>query len=480
MIRNCIRWIAALSSAITVIACGGDMMAGVSSGGTGFAAGAVTGFGSIIVDGKRWDVRDARIETQVDPAQPAVLAEVKLGQRVEIDFQISGTARTVRIEANVIGRVSAIADSGTGFTVAGQAVRVNENASEGPVTVFVGYDTVSEMRSDDVVEVHGAPRYDTAFGGYLIDATRVEKLASLPAGLIRVAGVAEGVANGIFRVGRLTVNTSSATVFAPAGSSPTNGGRVVVWGREPIGNGPSMAADFVRTRVTPTPSGAGEVSGAISRLDSAQLSFEVNGIRVAARDATVISSGPALASGVYVSVTGTFLADGSLKAAEIRVRDKPPGDAQVELKGVVTDLSSSGEITVRGVTVDAGTVPVNGCGNTLLATGQFLEVKGKIINNVVTAVSVDCTTTPPPDATLAFKGTAEKVDVDQRTFTLKPADASQRVATWSDTTLFVDVTPATLAGKSVEVEGYIRGNALVATKVKAISGLSSATAGRRK
>jgi hypothetical protein len=468
MIRNHVRWIAVLMAAVIVIGCGGGLVAGVGSGGSGFAAGIITGFGSIVVDGNPWDVRDARIEAQVDPSQPAALAEAKLGQRVEIAFQNSGTANTVRIDANIVGRVSDISTSATppSFAVAGQTVRINADADNGPITIFVGYTTIADMSVSDAVEIHGTTRFDSTLGRYYIQATRIEKLTALPAGLIRVGGIVEALGTGSFRLGGLIVNTTISTVIVPAARALANGQRVVVWGHEPLAAGPVLSADFVRIKDTPPAAGAGEVAGLISRLDVARLTFEVNGIAVDARTALVVPANQALADGIYVIATGSFSADGTLSAAQVRIRRSGTGQAQVELKGAITDFVNGGNFLVRGVPVDATAATMNGCGNTPLANGLFIEVAGNIVNSIVKAVSITCDATPPADATLTFSGTANNVNIDARTFMLTIAGIATRAASWTDKTLFVDVTPATLAGKTVEVEGFVRQGVLVATKIK--------------
>lgn len=473
MIRGCARMLAALALVASVAACGGGLLAGVGSGGSGFgvATGIVTGFGSIVVDGVPWDVRDARIETQLDPAQSATLAEAKLGQHVEIDFPSSGVAATVRIEADAIGHVSAVGASATpaGFTVAGQTVRINSDPNSGPVTIFVGYTMLSDVRVDDAVEVHGASIFDATLGQYVIQASRVEKLATLPAGLVRVAGIVQTLGADSFHLGGLTVSTSSATNIVPAATSLANGQRVIAWGHEPLGAGPTLGADFIRIKAPLPAAQPGEVAGLVSSFDPARLTFEINGIAVDAHGALMVPAGQALGNGIYVVATGAFLADGTLSASQVQIRKSALGDIQVQLRGVITDFAGIDRFTVRGVMVDATAATMNGCVNSPLASGLFVEVGGNIANNIVKAVSITCDASPPVDATLTFKGTAENVNADAHTFTLTIAGAAVRTVNWTDNTLFAGVTPATLGGQSVQVDGFMRQGALVATAVRSVS-----------
>lgn len=392
MIRVWLRWAAVAATASVVVACGGGLIAGVGSGGSGFAAGTVTGFGSVVVDGKAWDVSNARIEEEVDPSVAPVSAQAKLGQQVEIEFAASGTAGTVRIEANVVGHVSDVnaAARPPEFTVAGQLVRINSDASHGPVTFFAGYGSSADVQTGDVVEVHGATVYDNALGRYTIQATRIDKLAALPAGLVRVTGVVESLAGQTFRLGGLSVDLTAASVIVSATRALADGQRVVVWGREPLAAGPTLTADFVRIK-DPLPTATpGEVSGVVSRFDVARSTFGINGIVVDARNATMAPMGQGVGNGVYAVVTGTFRADGTLGASRVDMGRGAPGSVQVALKGPITDFVNVGDFVVRGVPVDASAATLTGCANSPLADGVLVEVRGNIADSVVRAVSVQC------------------------------------------------------------------------------------------
>ena len=73
----------ALALGLSMAACGGDD-GGVGSGGTGsFASGTITGFGSIIVNGVRYDDSEARV---VDAAgKVGSSRDLQLGMVVEVD-----------------------------------------------------------------------------------------------------------------------------------------------------------------------------------------------------------------------------------------------------------------------------------------------------------------------------------------------------------------------------------------------------------
>lgn len=474
-----LRCALALAATIALAACGGgEQIARTGGSGTGIASagGTVTGFGSVIVDGETWDDRDARVEVEVNPATGFSAAESRLGQRVEIEYATRGTAQRVLLQAEVIGRVSEISAGATPpqFKVAGQTVRINTDADLGPITVFEGVAGVAALQLNDVVEVHGSSRFDTQASRYVIVASRVEKRATLPAGLVRVSGVVEGhsAAQNRFRLGELSVALTPGTVLVPANRALADGQRVVVWSDDPLGGTPSaptLTADYVRILERGSVSGSerSDIAGVISRFNAGTLSFEIGGIRVNARSAIIVPASQSLADGRYVVATGSFDGNGVLQATQVRIRSRGGNDVEVELKGSITDFVSAADFRVRGVPVDAsGASPRPGCPATL-ANGLYVEVEGRVSASTgrVQAERLRCIDNPA-GRVLTVEGTASAVSTVTRSFTLTGATGPTRSVSWTPLTFFEGVTPETLAGASVQVDGYGVGPTLVATKVR--------------
>ena len=111
--------------------------AGVGSGGSGYSTGTVTGFGSVVVDGVHIDDRNATADSEVSggTTEPA---DVKLGQRVEVETSQDGVAKAIHVMAEVIGLVQSVDSAGQKLVVAGQTVLINSDANKGPVTVYDG------------------------------------------------------------------------------------------------------------------------------------------------------------------------------------------------------------------------------------------------------------------------------------------------------------------------------------------------------
>jgi hypothetical protein len=399
-------WAAALAASLLVFSvagCGGDeQVARTGSGGTGIATtvGTVTGFGSVIVDGDRWDDRGAVVDVENDPRQAAavVTGGARLGQRLSIESRADGQADRIRIEPLLIGRVEAVsAAAGTPSTIriAGQEVRLNIDPNRGPVTFFDGFSQLSDLTpgGGSVTEVHGTLVWDARLARHLIEASRIEKLADLPAGLIRVTGiVSDRTADG-FRLGDLLVRVSNSALVVPANRAITNGQAVTAWGSA-LATTPSLTltADAVRIRqLDAQPAGASaRLSGTVSRLDPANASFELAGVPVSARNATIVPANQTLADGQYAIVRGRVGNDGVLQADQVRIRRKQTGEPEVELTGPITDYAADASFRVRGTPVNAaGVAPRPRC-PALLANGVVVSIEGSIQNNVVQADKLSC------------------------------------------------------------------------------------------
>ena len=464
-IQGLVQAVATLGCIVLIASCGG---AGeVGSGGTGAALGTVTGFGSIIVDGVRFDDSNATVQVENVPDQQDP-GEAKLGQRVEIDFETEGVARTVRIEPEVVGSVSAT--SGTGLTLLGQSVVINTDILSGPVTQFAnGYASLADVKVSDVVEVHGVARLQGA--GYVIQATRIEKRSAPPA-YLRVAGIVSGLtgpASGPhFTLGGLGVDTAGAVVV-PASRSLADGQPVVVWARaanlKTSGAGaPSLTANLVRIREQASSSQRAYLGGVVSGRTG--TSFSLGGVAVNYANALVTPAGSVIGNGQYVQVRGDFAADGSLVASGVKIRDGR-FEPDAELRGTVSGFDApTKSFKVRDITVVATTAILDSsCPAGGLADGLFVEIKGRLSLTGIVALNIKCDSDEPAGAIVERRGVASKPGA--RTFTLTPTAGPPLEVRWTALTYFRDVAPDALDGKALRVDGILAAtNTLIATKIR--------------
>lgn len=462
----------ALTAALFLGACGGgaSMETGVGSGGSGapvdplaVGVGTVTGFGSVIVNGERYDERSAAVfvDERPDRIEPATIAAVRLGVHLEFEHRDRVIERAT-VASELIGPVASVAASG--FVVLGQNVRVNADAAH--PTAFDGFDALSDLANGAVVEVHGV----RAPTGEVL-ATRVE-LRPRDAG-VRLAGAALAVDGRQFRIGAQPVDASGATVLPP-GAAIAPGQRVVVWG-ETVDGSATLRATAVRVD---TPA-IGE--NALVTLDGVvdafrdRASFRVGGVTVDATSAT-FSGGTAadLADGRPVRVDGRFTG-GTLHATEVELlaATAPP---VTTLTGAITDfVEAAAPFRIREslVRVDAQTTwQVGTAAN--LANGVQVRVVGPLVAGVVQAQSIELLPLPAAEQRVVAGRIAAPLAVERDGSGTFRLDGTALDVRTTPATVYRNGTPADLAvGRQVSVHGRLDGAVFAAEEVRYLDALAT-------
>lgn len=371
---------AALSGLLLITACGGGGGDGATASDTpptataaAFTQGTITGFGSVIVNGVRFD--DSGCTVTDDSGTAQALSALRLGMRVEIDSSAVDTstatarAHALRFGDLVTGPVEAVDAAAGTLTVLGQGVDVTTS------TVFDDSlaGGLAGVAAGAVVEVHGL--LDTATGR--ITATRIEPESSATAYKLRGVVSALDSTAKTFRIGAATISyagvaTVPATLADGVNLRVTLATAAVagVWQAQSLG---------ARARSTTTAAQA-HVRGAITAFTSA-TAFSIDGIAVDASSATFPDGSAGLALGVQVEVHGT-LTNGTLVATRVSLESRHRGDddRKYELHGSITSVDSTAKTFVlRGVTVSyGGTLTyVNGTEAGLVA-GARVEVRGTV------------------------------------------------------------------------------------------------------
>jgi hypothetical protein len=365
------------AAALLLAGCGGGG-AGPSSGGTGaaptsFATGHISGFGSIIVNGVRFD--DSAATVLDDDGNRSSREALKLGMGVEIrGGSISddgkgprAPASEIRHGAELLGPVSAIDAVAKTLVVLGQTVRVLDTTviDERLVGGFAG------IVIGAVLEVHGT--LDAATGVYT--ATRVGPSAAAEGFRIR------GIVANLDSVAR-TFNIGSALIsyagIAPVPANLANGAQVRVRLQTVQVAGAWIATRLDGNGLRPDDASEAELEGTITAFTS-KTSFSVNGIPVDATNA-VFGDG-ALALGVKVEVKGSAV-NGVVVATRVSVEDEEEHHAEgFELHGAIASIDTVAKIfMLREVKVSyAGPgIDYRGGSEAGLAVGVKLEVKGKL------------------------------------------------------------------------------------------------------
>ncbi len=325
------------AAAMAVVACGGsDDSAPVQPASSSTVVGAITGFGSVIVNGVKFD--DSAATVTMDGAL-ATRDRLRVGMVVQIRGRIhndgTGVADSIRYDDCAEGPITAINRVQNTVTVMGQTVQVDDG------TVFDGV-TLRDMNSfaiGDVVEVSCLP--DPANNRW--QARRIEYRGPFANGAteVEVKGAVSNLdlAAGTCTVGGQPVNFAGiAAADRPAGLA--NGMNVEAAGRN-YANG-LLTADRLRDRDRDriqTPDGDGiEVEGYVADFVSI-ANFKLNGQVVNAASATIKNGTAAdLRNGLKVEAEGT-MSNGVLvaKVVVIKLQTNVRVEAGMQAKDVAAN-----------------------------------------------------------------------------------------------------------------------------------------------
>ena len=372
----------ALLSALMMISCGdgshGTLTAGGGIGGTGkISRGAITAFGSIVVNGTEFDTSNAIVIVggeEIGVGDDSVLDNLDIGMVVTVEGtgsedDNSAIADRVTYNDNVEGPVESISDidpSRKEIVVLGQTVIVNV------VTVFKGT-TFGAIAQNDMVEVSGLVD-DTG----AIWATFLEKTGEFTPGLVvEVQGFVVNLDAGLetFEINDLMVNYAFVDISGLPGRALADGLLVEVEGTLDATGGEMLATEIeLADEVEVEDADQIEVTDFVTDVDSA-LEFTVGSQVVHTDVDTVFVDGTSddIGIGVKLEAEGT-LVDGILVAEEIEFWEPD----QIEVEGLVTnDALAPAEFTVgdQVVHTDVDTVFEDGRPEDVIL-GVKLEVKG--------------------------------------------------------------------------------------------------------
>jgi hypothetical protein len=355
----------------------------VGSGGTGAPAGAaagafsqgpINGFGSIIVNGVRYDDANARVVDD-DGNVLSASADLHLGSTVDVEAATpdSNGVTQIRVHDDLVGPVTAPWDAASSsIQVLGETVDIDD-------TTFVDGITggVPALVAGTVVEVSSL--YDPVADVY--HATRIGLKPN--ASFYAVRGAVAAPAGGSFRIGGQVFDYGSLGL--PAGFAT---GRIV---RMRLETAPSSQGHWqviaIMNGVDLPPDGrTGDLRGAVGAVVDGSHAY-VAGVLV---DASMASRGPSdgrFATGALVVVHGT-MSGTALVASRVDFKPGPPtagsaGGSQYttgfEITGnILTPVSvSSHTFGLRGpTTVDYATATFTGGTAADLALGRKVKVEG--------------------------------------------------------------------------------------------------------
>ncbi|MEK7762831.1 MAG: DUF5666 domain-containing protein [Nitrospirota bacterium] len=367
---------------------GGGASTGTASGSSA-ASGTITGFGSVIVNGKKFETNGASVMVDGQPVPSCTVNSVeqcglKEGMTVKVSGSFSGSSHSASIitqEDTVEGPITNVDVPNSRFEVLGQIVLVDEN------TKFDSGVSLNNLADGQVVEVSGFVKSDGIIAASFIERKALTVGCSL---VCEVKGTIKSHVHGTtsFQIGNLTVNYGAAGVdigdMPPPSGSNWNGLFVEVKGTSLSGT------TLTATKVEPENQGVGnnvdelEVEGFVTKAGSASgniIDFTIGDTQVRTTASTLFRGGTVdeIVVGAKMSAEGRF--DGStLIAKHVKFHEsvKLEGNAAVNgnlltlagLPGVIITVNSQTELKDGG-----NPITLNDLG------GNHVRVRGRVSGN---------------------------------------------------------------------------------------------------
>ena len=387
-------------AAALLSACGGGGSGSGTVNPTTARVGAVTGFGSVFVNGIEYETDGASISID---GQSASESELEVGMIVHIEGYDDGSvghatsiSNSDELEGLVISNGVDPATQIGSMDIMGQTININATTIfESKVT---GILQPSDVVAGNIVDVNG---YSDGNGNVYASRLEVKAadlatyLAAHPEGM-EVKGIVGTIdsMNMTFQLGGIVVNYAAAMIDISGGlqegqyvevksTSGLNASNELVASKIELENGGQMGYHG-------SEDDEAEIKGVITQ-DYANGQFMMGGITIIVTDSTELSDVTAaqLIAGTTVEVEGQYDADGNLVAHEIDLEDESDYEVNGVIQSIVVDGTNTGTITLMDSTVivvtpdtmmvdqrDGGMMPVHMFNLTSLANGDYIEVHG--------------------------------------------------------------------------------------------------------
>ena len=370
---------------------------GVGSGGTGIssaAVGAITGFGSIIVNGVRYETDRAAL-TLSDSDTLKLGMTVRVRGVINADL-VNGVASTIESSADARGAVAALDLANNTLVIWYTKIHVDDS------TVFAGgLMSLQDLRVGDPVQVWGLP--DSGTG---LRATRIERVAAGAAPIISGTAQAVDVSTSTVQVGGLRVAfTPAALESAGLTTAQLEGQLVRVRGTEQDAT-IAQAAVEPWYPVSPADGERLSVEGLITRFTSL-ASLQVDGVPVDASSAKISGRQASIGLGARVQIEGAWRA-GVLVATRLKLREPANSgsggsgsgsgsgsgdqDDDYSARGNIGAFRSASDFKIQGQDINAGGAGVVFVGGTAanLRNGTRVFVTGsRVVNDQLIAERVE-------------------------------------------------------------------------------------------
>ena len=296
-------------------ACGGTSANGV--GGTGITQGRVTGFGSMFVNGVKFNTDNASFTR--DEVSSKKQEDFKTGEIVTIKGTVdegrkTGIATEVIFSDTLEGTVTSLPTTNS-IGILGQNITTNN------LTIFHGFNKLSDLKLGNIVEVSGFNSQNkiTASSIQLIDT-------SFTVGSkLEIEGEISDLKRDslTFKINDLIIDYSNANFFDTTEDIIVNGDFLVVNSNQDIENNILRAANIQSVSNNLEPNTYYEIEGFITEFDSINNFTIDDEHTITTNNNTVITNGELndLEFNQFIIAIGNTNAEGILITEEIRILD---------------------------------------------------------------------------------------------------------------------------------------------------------------
>lgn len=414
MTRHALRILTAILVALVLGGCGGgssgDTVADSDPGGiggTGVSSGSISAIGSIVVNGRRFDIESAEI-TVNDTLESRSALEVGYVVDVQGDFD-DGVAESVEFIPDLVGPVTGTSipegnDTGT-LAVMGQVVQVTAT------TVFTNVAGADQLAAADRVLVSGFRNSrQEIVASHIRFAPDSEDFAE-----DQIVGRATSISQDGFEIAGLRIDSAFL---------PDAGERVIATGTYRSGADPRFeAGDVVEMdNLRGDPADAVELEGIVEAFTGLSSPFTVDDVTIDASGATI--EGGEIGIDAEVEVDGSFDRNGILIARRIEVDREENVEIEATVSSVAGDLTRvrflNDALTVRitertRLKDDTGEIDAFGAGH--IAQGDFLEVDGYVSDDGESVIATRLEREEPEDST-TIEGPVQNVNATNNRLTV--------------------------------------------------------------
>lgn len=315
----------------------------------GVTEGVISGFGSVYVNGQRYQTGNANIT--IGNNTNANESALKMGMKVRVvsssdDDSDDPEATEIQYEEHLVGPISFIDNGTSSLTVLGQTVLFDDLTEidlEGQVALAIG----------QTVEISGYINQDGNFYATFIEVEANESEYKLKGNVANL-----DTALKKFTIGELTIDYSSASFDDMQTSDLADGLYVDVEGTQFDTESMTLVAIEVENKDVDLDDDTDEVNiaGIVSGYDSEQGSFNVNQYTFVIDSNTEFDDGSIddLADGVFVKVEAEYINE-QLVAEEIEFKERDANGKTEGMVAAIDEQAQTFEINGLTFTVDEDT-----------------------------------------------------------------------------------------------------------------------------